>query len=366
MYDELEYLYKNKSASRVYKHAIACILFVFLVIYVWIYSSIFIKLDTYLFLLAIFLYSFVFLTLVHLIHYFKIFKKEKKIKERIILLFRPIECLNRFFDYLYEIDTKNIVHCLLVNGLTHNEQLKIIINHYNSLIPKKSISSNGLLMPLLAILMSIITYVSKDGLDVDVNRLDFVIFILLLSSIFYMLIYAIKKVYDKFFGKIEMYKTLEKKITDFYFNFDDYKKTFSNKLLILESKTEIINYDSIPNNIFINSIDCLKNFEKYDLLEYEIIILVKINNHINKNTIYYDFNVINYNIKSLFLISEIETKNIKYVNNFNGKKILFTYDSCLKKNKKVFILEIKKQNLSVLEEFINIIGKNYYTIIKEL
>ena len=74
-------------------------------------------------------------------------------------------------------DMEFLFNFLAKNKITEKEQIKMIIYHYNSKIPKKTNSSSGLIFSLAALLFSGFSYASNDGVHLNEKKLQFLFFV---------------------------------------------------------------------------------------------------------------------------------------------------------------------------------------------
>lgn len=354
MYRKLESNYKNKSLSKIYKTLLFVLFIVFIIGLFFIFDFISSKNKTMQYIFII-LYM---LLLPLLIYFIQIsFLIIKKIINRknwtIIFSFEDIKEL--FLDIIYEIDAKTMFKELYKNGVNNKEELKVAIYHYTALINKKNIFGGVSLTSLLAILISIFTYISNDGIYYDASKLEFILYMCLSVSFIYFIIWIFVKVFDFLLGKNEIYTRIEEHLSNIYYNFEKYREENKDKILIIKYNDFDLNDKKLISEkykIDIKDKKDINNFEK--LIDYNKIFIIKSCKNVNYQK--FVLGAIAENgeiIKSQINIKEhVINKKVRLLSRNKNKKINNLYLELLHKNENTLFMNISVEYIDEFKQLI--------------
>ena len=335
MYEKLEGQYKLNSYIKKYRIFVFTFIVFFIICfilftkYVLAYMSDF---SVFLSIISFFLsYFFIF----YVIQCLFLILKKKITKKNRTCIFNPFECFDLLFDFLYDMDMEFLFNFLAKNKITEKEQIKMIIYHYNSKIPKKTNSSSGLFFSLAALLFSGFSYASNDGVHLNEKKLQFLFFVFTISIMFYYTPLGLIKIYDVFFSKYEMYKRIEKGLSDIYFNYEDYRERYLKKILLIQNKNYVTNLDNIKSvyyNVNVINFDEVK-IDKIN--EYFLVLILKFSSSDKKTSLYFELSDNDYVNGSKIDKEEVKSLvggKIKIITSLKNKKINDLYKNVLAKN----------------------------------
>lgn len=351
MYEDLEYEYKDKSNTRWYRLGIMLIILFVFFLFLLLTNKFPVLLENNIILLSISIAILLVMILIHFTQYIFLLSKGKLNKKNWNIIFSFSKCLDLFFDTSFDLNIGFLFDYLMDNGIDNMDKLKIAIEHYNSLIEEEYFSIKGSFLSIIAIFVSIFTYISNDGIHYSEYKLQYLFsFIFIIASI-YFIIWTIYKIHYKFFSKKEMYKKIEEELSDIYFHYDEYKEKYIQKIAIIclgglekeyKEKIKYKNYEIV----FIDTKQL--NSSNY---KFKYILFLRQMKNNNFNIFLNPYN------RVVFIDDELKNKkNIRLKEKIDNKSIKLLFNNTVKYNDRTLLIEVPKcndNNVDILNRIIN-------------
>ena len=203
MYHDIESDFKHLTKYNLFEATILIPFVMCIPIYLWVACVT--SFITYLIVALVFIV--LILIVAYLILAFNI-RKEITFKS----FFNVAYNINKYKFLMYDNDIKILKRILKKHHVDTQEKLLVVINHYQTLIPR-NINSGGTVLSILAFSISALALILSENFAENITKS---IVILLLIIAFCTLGHLLNKYMLKTLGTIELYKRLESSITEIY------------------------------------------------------------------------------------------------------------------------------------------------------
>lgn len=354
MYRKIENNYKNKSLSNLCKTFLFVFLIAFIVGLFFLVDFISLKNESKQYLVTI-IYMFSFFFFIHFIQIIFLIIKKRINRKNWKIIFSFEDSMKLFWDLIYEIDSRTLFKELYENGVNNKEDLKVAIDHYGALINKKNIFGNVSLTSLLALFISIFTYISNDGVYYDSTKLELIVSISAIISLAYFIIWLLVKVFIILLGQNEMYIRIEEHLSDIYYNFEKYREENKTKILIIKYSDFDLSDKLLISDKYKIELKNKKEINNFETaIQYKKVFVIK--SCKNKNCQKFVLGAIDENgeiIKSKIDIQNyIENKKVKILSKNKNKKINSLYLELLYINENTLFMNIAIENIDEFKQLI--------------
>lgn len=214
MFNEIEEKFKNK--SKYYKNAL--IIFAIITL-IYLVGVIILKPNNvvYIFLLSIVIYVFIYIYIVYKNVKSKLYSKNKWKK-----IFNIRYSMLLYFNNERKEDINLLKNILKETGFNGKPKINQLIEHYRIYIPR-SVNGGGVLLSILAVFISIGTFVYDQDASLVNEKVKLIFEILFIVMIGWSLYLCMAKTIGNMFSKKSFYLRLEDLLTEIYIKYD-YKK----------------------------------------------------------------------------------------------------------------------------------------------